>query len=71
MATKLGRMVTYLEGLPNHKVTQRPYHVVLQIHVTNKNHISTIRVPTVTKLRRIVAPFDGLLHIKSHNPLIT
>ena len=53
---------------PNHKVTQRPDHVVLQCHVTNENHyISTTRVPMATKLGRMVTCLDGLLKITSHN----
>ena len=71
IATKFGRMVTYLERL-NHKVIQRPEHVVLQSHVTNENHyISTTTVPMATKLGKMVPDIDGLLLIKSHNPLIT
>ena len=57
---------------PTHKVTWGPGHVVVQSHVTNKNHyISTTRVPMATKLGRMVAHLDGLLQIKKHEPLIT
>ena len=56
----------------NHKVTQHSVHVVLQSHVTNKNHyISTTRVPMATKLGRTVTYFERLLTIKSFYPLIT
>ena len=40
--------------------------------MTNWNHdISTTTVPMVTKLGRMVTYLDGLLPIKSHDPLIT
>ena len=40
MSTKLGEMVTYLRG-HNNKGTQFFDHVVLQGHLTNKNHVCT------------------------------
>ena len=47
-------------------------HVVLQDHVTNKNHcISITRVPMATKLGRMMTSLDGLLPIMPHDPLIT
>ena len=43
-----------------------------QDQVTNyKETICTIRVPTTTKLGRMVTYLDGLLPIKSHDPFIT
>ena len=46
--------------------------MVLQGHVTSKNHdISTTRVPIATKLGRMITYLDGLLPIKSCDPLIT
>ena len=55
----------------NHKVIQGSDHVVLQNHMKNENHyISTIRVPTATKLGRMVTYLNGLLPIKSHGFLI-
>ena len=46
--------------------------MVLQVHVTNKNHhISITRVSIATKLGRMIASLVGLLPIMSHDPLIT
>ena len=46
--------------------------MVLQGHVTKKAHyISTTRVPMATKLGRMVIYLDGILSLKSKNPLIT
>ena len=57
---------------PNHKVIQSFGHVVLQGHMANKNHhISITRVSMATKLGRMIASFDGLLPIMSHDLLIT
>ena len=57
---------------PNHKMTQHSVHVVLQCHVTNKNHyISSTRVLMATKLDRMVTHFERLLIIKSFYALIT
>ena len=43
-----------------------------QDHVTNGKHRpSTTRVPMATKLGRMITYLDGLLPIKSHDPLIT
>ena len=70
MAMKLGKMVTYLDGILTIKL-QHPDHVILQSQVTNKNHdISTTRVSMTTKLGAMVARLDGLLPIKSYNSLI-
>ena len=53
-------------------MTQHSVHVVLQCHVTNKNHyISSTRVPMATKLDRMVTYFERLLTIKSFYALIT
>ena len=57
---------------PNHKVTWRFDHVVLQDHLANESHyISIIRVYIATKLGRIVAYFDVLLLLYSSDSLIT
>ena len=49
---------------PNRKVKKCFDNMVLQGHVTNKNHyISTIRVPMTTKLSRRITYFHGLLPI--------
>ena len=46
--------------------------MVLQSHVTNKNHhISVTRVSMATKLGRMIPSLDGLLPIMLHDPLIT
>ena len=69
MVTELGRMVTWMA--PYHKVTHHSVHVVLQSHVTNKNHISSTRVPMATKLGKMGTYFERLLTIKSFYALIT
>ena len=70
MATKSGRMVSYLDWLPP-IVVQHFRHGDLQDHMTNQNHyISTTIVPMVTKLGRMITYFGGVLSIKSNNPLI-
>ena len=73
MATKLDRMVIYLQRL----LTTKLYKVVLrwswQGHVTIKHpYSSTTRVPVASKLWRMMTYLDGLLTpIKSHYLLIT
>ena len=73
MATKLGRMVIYLERL----LTTKLYKVVLrwslQGHVTIKHtYSSNTRVPIASKLGTMMTYLDGLLTpIKSHYLLIT
>ena len=57
---------------PNQKVRKHSVLVVLQSHVTNKNHyISSTRVPMPTKLDRMVTYFVRILTIKSFYALIT
>ena len=71
MATKYGRMVTYLEKLLTIKIFNT-FFVVLQGHVTNENHyISTTRVPMTTKLGRMITYLDGIQPIKPHDPRIS
>ena len=69
METKLGRMLTYLDGFPWHF-----NHMVLQDHLTKKMHyISTAIaavVPMTTKRDRMVTDHKGLPPIKSDDPLI-
>ena len=46
--------------------------MVFHGHMTNENHyVSTNIVSMANKLGRVVAYHDGLLPIKSHDPLIT
>ena len=57
---------------PTHKVKQRLDHMVLQVHVTSKSHYtSTTRVLMATKLGSMITYLDGLLSIKSHDPVIS
>ena len=70
MATKLGRFLTYLEGLQNIKL-YNTLIMVLQGHVINIDlYISTTRASMATKLDKIGTCLDGYLLIKSHEPLI-
>ena len=72
MATKLGRVVNFHEGVPIYKVARPFDYMVLWNHVTNYNHyITTITVPIATKLARMMPYLDGLQAITSHDPLIT
>ena len=64
MATKLGRMMTYPEGLLT--IVIQNFDVVLQGHVTNADHY--ISTTTVVWMMNYL---DGLLPITSHDPLIT
>ena len=53
-------------------MAERSDHMVLQSHVTNKNHyISATRVLMATKVGRTVAYFESLLTIKLFYALIT
>ena len=64
-------MVIYLDMLLIKKVIQSFYLLVLQGHVTNKNHcISTATVRMANKLGKMMISLDGLLPIMSHDPLI-
>ena len=66
VATKLGRVVTYHEGLPSIKSRG-----IWQDQVTKKHYNSTTRVVMPTKLCSVVTCLDESLPIKSHDPLIT
>ena len=67
MDIKLGRMVTHLEGLPTIKSHSTLIMLVLQSHVTIKNHyISTNIVPMATKFYWLVTFLERLQPIKSH-----
>ena len=69
MTTKIGRMVTYVKRAPNHRVIKHFDYVVLQGHVTNENHYTSLtRVLIATKLDRMITYLDGLLPKKSHYP---
>ena len=61
MATKRGRMVSYLEWFSLIKLVTRPFSdVVLQDHMANQNHyISATTFPMATKLRRMVTTLMG------------
>ena len=62
----------WLSWVPAHKVIWPFDHVILPIHVTNLNHyISSTAVSKPTKLSWMVTFVGGLLHLKSHEPLIT
>ena len=64
------RMVTYFEWLLTIK-WHNTVHVVLQSHMTNKNHyISSTSMPMATKLGRMVAYFERILTIRSFYVLI-
>ena len=72
MTTKLGRMLTYLEGL----LTIKSHNALIiwscKIYVTNENYyISATRVLMTTKVGRTVAYFESLLTMKSFYTLIT
>ena len=71
LATKLRRMVTYLNGLlpirSNNCLITWSCKVTLQTKII----IFTTRVPLATKLCRMVTYLNGLLPIKSNNCLIT
>ena len=55
LATKLSRIVVYLDCLLPIKVTLLFDHVVLQDHTINKNHyIFTVTVPMATKVVKMV-----------------
>ena len=53
-----------------HKLTLHFYHVVLLYHMTKNLYIYTAAMLIAAKLR-MVTDFEGLLPIKSHDPLIT
>ena len=65
MATKLGRMVSYLYGLLFTK-SHNPWS-----HVFARSRWSMTTVYMATKLGRMVTYLNGLLPIKSYDPLIT
>ena len=69
MTTKISRMVTYFEECL--LIFRKPFDFfALWDHVTNYNHyISTTAVPISSKLGRKVPYLDGLLPIKSYDPL--
>ena len=51
MATKLSRMVTYIQEASNHKATKWFDHVVLECYVRKKNYyVSTTKVPMANKI---------------------
>ena len=44
--------------------------MVFQDYITNQNHYISNTEPMAARLGRMVTYFDGLLPIKSNNPLI-
>ena len=71
LATKLGRMVTYLEQLQNHKVTWPYDYVVFSDHVRNYRYISFTTMLMATNPDRMVTYFEWLLPIKSDDQIMT
>ena len=70
--TKLGRVVTYHEGLPPIKSHEALITWSSNISWQTKFIInSTTRVVMTTKLGKMVAHLNGLLPIKSYDPMIT
>ena len=70
MATKLGRMITYLYGLISIKAHGLLIMCSRENQVTNWNdHISNTTVPMVTKIFKMVTYFKWLPPIKLLNPL--
>ena len=64
MAIKLGRMLTYLEGLLTIELHNNLIKWFLVGHVTNKKlYISTTKVDIATKFGRMVTDFDGFLSV--------
>ena len=73
MATKLGRMVTYLGGIVSIKsrVSQVTWSCGI-MWLTNENYyISTTTMPRVTKFGRMVTYLALLSPVKPHDPLVT
>ena len=66
MATKLGRMVTYLEGLLPIKS-----HDTLTSWILRDHNIFTITVPIATNRGRILTYLEGLAPRKLLDPLVT
>ena len=60
MATKLGRMITYLDGI-----------LSIKSHNSRSCEISNITVPMTTKLGKMVTHLEGPLTIKLFNILNT
>ena len=67
MATKLGRIVIYLNFLSPIKSND----LVLRYHVTMEKHISTATMLMTTKLGNMITYLEWLIPIKSHNCIIT
>ena len=72
MATKLARMVIYIDR----RLIIKSYKALItwscKVHVTHQNHyISIARVLMTKKLGRMMTSLDGFLSVMSHDPLIT
>ena len=66
---KIGRVLTYNEELPNHKVLWSFIHLILQSHVTNQTfYISNCTRSMATKQDKVVTYRDEIPPINSHNP---
>ena len=69
--TKFGKQL-HLEELTQVRLIKQVLVISpSQDHVINETHISTTRVPMVTKLCRMVMYLEWLLPLKLHDPLIT
>ena len=65
MANKIGRMVTYLDGL----LTMKLFNILITWSCKVKNYyISSTKVPVTTKVDRMITYLDGLLPIKACEP---
>ena len=72
MATKLARMVIYVDRLLIIKSYKALIMGSCKITWQTKNHhISITRMSMATKLGRMIASLDGLVPIMLHDPLIT
>ena len=71
MATKLGRMVTYLDGLLSIKSHNFRSHGLVRSRDKLKSFYLNTTVPMATKLGRPVIYLDGILTIMSHDSFIT
>ena len=73
MATKLGRLVTYYDGLPSLKSndllnTWSPE--IMKRTIIKNYYITTVTMPMATKVARMVTYLEGCVSIKSHDPPI-
>ena len=67
IATRLGRVVTYHEGLPTIRLHD---HSITCLAKSLEKKKSTARMLTVIKRGRVAIYLEQFLSIKSYNPLI-